>query len=301
MEGVEIVATCDPDPARQATYADATLMLDRESPDFVDIATRPDTHLELLALAAARGIPAIVQKPLAPDLATAREMLRLTGNLPVMVHENWRWQPWQRELHRRLQAGEIGQPFGYHFTMMNNDGLGPAPYAQQPYFARMPRLLMYESLIHPVDCAIFHLGPVQQVFALHRRRNPLIAGEDRALLLLSHAGGVDGIVEGQRYLAPEPPGPAMGHSLIEGERGRLLATANGDIFHNGQLVWQNKIHSGYKGDSVKATQEHFLSCLESGEEFETSLPRYLHAFAVIESAYQSAALGRVLEPEVLPA
>lgn len=26
-----------------------------------------------------------------------------------------------------------------------------------------------------------------------------------------------------------------------------------DIFHNGQLVWQNQIHSAFNGDSVKAT------------------------------------------------
>lgn len=98
-----------------------------------------------------------------PDLGTTRELLRLAGALPALLRENWRWQPWQ---------ARSGQPFAYHFTTMNNDGLRPAPHSQQPCFARMSRLLIDESLIHPIDCAIAHLGPLQIVFASHRRRRP---------------------------------------------------------------------------------------------------------------------------------
>ncbi|MFN7541779.1 MAG: hypothetical protein ACK5TN_03155 [Acidobacteriota bacterium] len=163
MAGVEIRAACDSDPARQTTYATAALMLNHEFSDFVNIATRPDTHLDLLALALPRGIPAVVQNSLPPDLGTTRELLRLAGALPALLHENWRWQPWQ---------ARSGQPFAYHFTTMNNDGLRPAPHSQQPCFARMSRLLIDESLIHPIDCAIAHLGPLHIVFASHRRRRP---------------------------------------------------------------------------------------------------------------------------------
>lgn len=127
----------------------------------------------------------------------------------VMVHENWRWQPWQREMKRSLEPGDVGEPFGYRFTMRNNDGLGKKPYPNQPYF-----------------------GDVEQVYAVTRRRDKLIAGEDRAVLVL------DGVVEGQRYLLPEPAGMAMGSSLIEGETGRLLALANGEVYWNGSLIWR---------------------------------------------------------------
>jgi predicted dehydrogenase len=301
MEGVEIAAACDANPERARgsagrAYADAEEMLKREELDFVDIATRPDTHLPLVRLAVERGVPAIVQKPLAPDMGEARELVEVVekGGVPVMVHENWRWQPWQRELQRRLEGGVIGDPVGYHFTMMNNDGLGPAPYPKQPYFAQMPKLLMFESLIHPVDVARFHFGEIEKVYAVTRRRNALIAGEDRAVLVLSHRRDLDGVVEGHRYLQPEPPGMAMGHTLIEGEKGRLLAVADGRVYENGRLVWENPTQTGYKGDSVKATQEHFLDCLERGVEFETSPRRYLGSFAAVEAAYESARTGRAV-------
>jgi D-apiose dehydrogenase len=301
MESAEIVAACDADIARARSlaanaYSTAEAMLECEALDFIDIATRPDTHLPMVKLALAHGKPVIVQKPLTPGMAEGRELLAAASapGARVMVHENWRWQPWHREMKRRMDQGDIGDVFGYNLTMMNGDGLGPAPYPAQPYFAQMPKLLMFESLIHPVDVARFYCGDIERVYAVTRRRNPLIAGEDRALLTLSHAGMIDGIVEGHRYLAPEPPGPGMGRALVEGEKGRLEALASGDVYWNGKFVWRNTIETGYKGDSVKATQEHFIDCLKSGDEFETSVPCYWGSFAAVEAAYVSAAEGRAV-------
>jgi predicted dehydrogenase len=300
MEGAEIVAACDGNLERArssaaAAYGDAREMLEREQLDFVDVATRPDTHLELVRLAVSCGKPVMVQKPLAPDLAGAREILAVASaaGARVMVHENWRWQPWHREMKRRLEQGDVGDVFGYHLTMMAGDGLGPTPYPAQPYFATMPKLLMFESLIHPVDVGRFYCGEIERVYAVTRRRNPLIVGEDRAVLTLSHAD-VDGVVEGHRYLASEPPGPGMGRALVEGEKGRLEALADGRVYWNGRLVWECPELPGYKGDSVKATQEHFVECLRTGEEFETSVARYWGSFAAVEAAYESARLGRAV-------
>ncbi len=300
MDGVEIVAACDADPARAASsavrsYTEAEEMLARETLDFVDIATRPDTHLPLLRLSLSHRLPTIVQKPLAPTLADAHEMVRLAkaSGLPVMAHENWRWQPWHRELKRRLDAGDIGPPVAYHLSMTANDGFGDTPYPHQPYFKDMPRLLVFESLVHPIDVARFYFGRIEKVFAVLRKRNPVIAGEDRALITLVHPS-LEGVVEGHRFQLPHPPGPAMGQASVEGEQGRLLAEANGNLWLNGALVWTNRLHTGYKGDSVKATQEHFLACLRSGQPPETHLGDYLETVHAVEAAYRSAAAGRIV-------
>ncbi len=294
MESAEIIATCD--TSGNAKYTSAEAMLEAEPLDFVDIATRPDTHLPLLRMCVERKLPAIVQKPMAPTMEEARAIVDLAASskVPVMIHENWRWQPWHREMLKRLNSGAIGTPFGYHFTMMHDDGLGETPYPNQPYFRAMPKLLMFESLIHPLDVARFYFGDIERVSAVTRRRNAGIAGEDRAVILLSHRSEVDGVVEGQRYLQPEPPGAAMGSSLIEGDRGRLLAQADGGVYWNGKLVWQSTATEGYKGDSVKATQEHFIDCLRADLEFETSPRRYFQSFAAIEAAYQSAREHRMI-------
>ena len=100
IEGVEIVAACDVDLAKAQALRAAGVrrcveMLRTEELDFVDIATRPDTHKALAYAAGERRIPAICQKPMAPDLESAVEMARAAEcmEVPLMIHENWRWQP----------------------------------------------------------------------------------------------------------------------------------------------------------------------------------------------------------------
>jgi predicted dehydrogenase len=304
MEDVEIVAACDPEleRARSAAprpYTNVAQMLAEEKLDFLDIATRPDSHLALVRLACEHRLPAICQKPLAESLAQAREIAEMVqaSGARVMVHENWRWQPWYREVKRRILQGDIGEPLTYSFRIRQRDGLGPAPYPNQPYFRQMPRLLIFETLIHPIDTARFLFGNIRSVQAFVRRRNDLIRGEDRAVLLLQHEQEVDGVVDGSRYADPWPPGPAMGDSIFEGTDGVLRVLANGEVYSGGQLLTRHPTDAGYKGDSVRATQQHFLDCLRSGAPFETGVADYLKSFEAAEMAYRSAAEGRVIRME----
>jgi hypothetical protein len=55
------------------------------------------------------------------------------------------------------------------------------------------------------------------------------------------------------------------------------------------------VKAGYRGDSVRATQSHFISCLRTGESFESGGREYLPSFAAMEAAYLSAAKQRVVD------
>lgn len=301
MRGVEIVAACDArlelaQAAAPSAYTDAAVLMAAEALDFVDIATRPASHLPLVRMAVERGIASICQKPMTEDMAQALEMLRMVkqSGARVMVHENWRWQPWFREAKRLIAGGAIGQPLTYRFHMRQRDGLGDRPYPNQPYFREMPRLLLYETLIHPIDTARFLFGEIDVVQAHLRRVNPGIAGEDRAIALLVHANGIDGIADGHRFLNADPPGPAMGESVFEGGEAALKILANGESYLNGKLVFSHPADVGYKGDSVRATQSHFIDCLHSGAPFETGVEEYLPSFAAVEAGYRSVAEQRAV-------
>jgi predicted dehydrogenase len=300
MPEVELAAAADPDleRARKAApraYATAEQMLDAERLDFVDIATRPDSHAALVRLAASRKIPVICQKPMAPDWAGAVGMVEAAeaAEIPFMIHENWRWQPWYRALKNLIDRGEIGRPIDYWFRTRRNDGGGPAPYPNQPYFARMPRLLIYETLVHHIDTARFLFGDVSAIYAQTRRRNPEIAGEDQALLLLTHAA-ISGVIDGHRFLDPEPDGPVMGQATVEGESGVLRLLGTGDLFRGSERIWTNEVTEGYRGDSVRATQQHFVDCLRSGSPFESGGREYLKTFRAVEAAYESVAERRAI-------
>jgi predicted dehydrogenase len=298
MPEAEIVAACDQDIERARksaprAYSAAEEMLDRERLDFLDIATRPDSHLPLVRLAASHRIPTICQKPMAPSWADAVAMVEAAeaAGIPLMIHENWRWQPWYREARRVIERGDIGQPLSYCFRVRKRDGGGPAPYPDQPYFREMPRLLIFEMLVHQIDTARFLFGDIERVYAQLRRINPIIAGEDQAALILTHAGGLQGIVEGHRFTAPVPDGPAAGEALLEGEDGRLLIDATGDIWLGTARTWTNQCTEGYRGDSVRATQQHFIQGLQTGEPFESGAREYLKTFSVVQAAYDSVAKG----------
>jgi len=300
MPEVELAAAVDPDieRARRAApraYATAEEMLDAERLDFVDIATRPDSHAALVRLAASRKIPVICQKPMAPSWADAVGMVEAAeaAGIPFMIHENWRWQPWHRALKSIIDRGEIGRPIDYWFHTRRNDGRSPAPYSHQPYFARMTRLLIYETLVHHIDTARFLFGDLEAIYAQARRHNPVIAGEDQALLMLTHVD-ISGIIDGHRFLDPEPDGPVMGQATVEGELGVLRLLGTGDIFRGSEKIWTNEVQEGYRGDSVRATQQHFVECLRSSVPFESGGREYLKTFRAVEAAYESIAQRRAI-------
>ncbi|MCW5982530.1 MAG: Gfo/Idh/MocA family oxidoreductase [Bryobacteraceae bacterium] len=296
MPEAEIVAACDPDlqrarAAAPSAYSSAEEMLENEELDFLDIATRPDSHLPLARLAAARKLPAICQKPMAPNWADALTMVETAerAGARLMIHENWRWQPWYREAQRRIARGDIGRPVSYSFRVRQRDGLGPAPYPRQPYFSQMPRLLIYETLVHQIDTARFLFGELDSVFAQARRVNPAIQGEDQAALVLTHLSGVIGTIDAHRFAEPVPAGPAMGDAIFDGDEASLTVKADGEIFAGDRRVWSPPQETGYKGDSVLATQRHFIERVRSGEAFESEGREYLKTFDAVESAYESVA------------
>src|SRR5512140_234189 len=93
-----------------SVYQDAEELFERERPDFVDVITDVLTHRHFVEMAARHKIPVICQKPLAPNLAEAKGMVETCrrAEVPLFVHENWRWQTPIRELKRLLNTGAIG-------------------------------------------------------------------------------------------------------------------------------------------------------------------------------------------------
>jgi D-apiose dehydrogenase len=306
---VEIVAAADLHLDRaqrfaKRAYSSADRMLDREQVDFVDIATHAASHLDLVSLACQRGIPIICQKPVAPDWAGAIQIVNAAdaAGVRLMIHENWRWQPWYREAHEMIARGDIGAPIGYGFRFRRRDGLGNEPYTEQAYFRQEPRLIIQVTLVHHIDTARFLLGEIDSVYAQASRRNPHIAGEDQAIVTLTHKSGTHGWVDGHRFLDPNPDGPAMGDAFFEGELGTLSILATGDVYRDNIRVWKNEATAGCLGNSVRATFAHFISCLQDGSPFESEGRSYLRTFAAVEAAYRSIAerrrvsLTEILEP-----
>jgi predicted dehydrogenase/kynurenine formamidase len=314
---VEIVAVCDTDSERAKqradefeigrTFTDAARALDELDLDFVDLITRPETHLPLVQQVAARRLPVICQKPLAPDFATACEIVATArqAGVPLMIHENFRFQPWYREIKRLLEDGTIGARLhGLHFRLRQGDGWGADAYlARQPYFREMPRLLVYETGVHFIDTFRFLAGEIEEVTAVLRRLNPVIQGEDSALLTFTFASGAVGVWDASRYNESTAADPryTFGTLLVEADGGSLRLEDDGRLFVQplGQPAREHEYphtRRGFAGDCVYWTQRHFVEQLETGGSFETSGEQYLKTLEVQEAAYLSAAQHRPVRP-----
>jgi len=119
----------------------------------------------------------------------------------------------------------------------------------------------------------------------------IVAACDLTALILVHERGLQELIDGNRFADPVPPGPAMAVTRVDGDTGCLIIPATGDIFLNGRKIWSSDEEKGYKGDSVRAAQAHFIECLRNREPFETGAREYLKAFGAVEAAYESAARG----------
>jgi len=315
---VEIVAVCDADADRAEgrarefgiarTFTDVQQALDTPDLDFVDIITRPDSHLELVERAARRGLAIICQKPLGPDEASARAIAAVARNaaVPLMIHDNFRFQPWHREIKRLLAAGAIGTRLhSLYFRARPGDGWGADAYrARQPYFRDMERFLVLETGIHFIDTFRYLAGEIEEVYALLRRLNPVIRGEDAALLTFRFTGGAVGVWDANRYNESGAADPryTFGEFLVEGDGGSLRLTDDGRISIQplGQPAREHVYHParlGFAGDCVYTTQRHFVEQLTAGGLFETGADEYLKTVAVQEAVYRSAASNRPVRVE----
>lgn len=310
IEGVEIIAVCDRDPERvrivgdqfgvSRRYANAAAMLAEEKPDFVDIATTVSSHRPLVELAARHKVPVICQKPFALSLVDAKAMVAACdeAGVPLMVHENFRWQSPILAVKRVLDEGEIGAPFWGRVSFRS----GFDVFSGQPYLAKGKRFIIEDLGIHILDIARFLLGDAAAITARTARINPAIAGEDVATMLLDHENGATSVVDCSyaTKLAVEP----FPETLIEidGTEGTLRLAQNYRLTVTGRggtrerdvspplLPWTSKPWHNIQ-ESVVAIQRHWVVCLAEGRMPDTSGADNLQTFALVEAAYGGAASG----------
>jgi predicted dehydrogenase len=284
-------------------YTDYSEMLEKEKPDFVDIITPPPTHLEMCKIAADLGIHIICQKPLAPTFAAAREIVEYTDKAGVrfMVHENWRFQPWYRQIRKLLDSGIVGDKIhSIYFRSRMGDGWGQDAYLdRQPYFRDYPRLLVYENGVHFIDTYRYLAGEIESVYAVLKKLNPVITGEDCGAIVFNFRSGATGLWDANRYNECNFDNPryTFGEMLLDAGGGSIRLYLDGKLTIH-RLGEPERPHEyfhedrGFAGDCCYAAQRHFVDRMLDGEPFETNGPEYLKTLAVQEAVYASAEKGR---------
>lgn len=318
IDGVEIVAICDLDSGRLATvgdqfgierrYENVKTMFTDGAFDFVDIATTVESHFPLVNLAAEYKIPVICQKPFALNIDDATAMVAACkqAGVPLMVHENFRWQSPIQTVRSVIDSGKIGSPFWGRFSFRSAYDV----FSGQPYLAEGKRFIIEDLGIHTLDIARFLMGDVRQLTARTSSINPHILGEDVATMLLDHENGTHSIVDCS-YATPLSTEP-FPETIIEIDgsegtirlrQGYLMEVVNKDGARAMDvspplLSWASRPWHNIQ-ESVLAIQKHWVDCLVDGRETSTSGNDNLKTFALVEAAYQSAENNKGVEISAL--
>ena len=314
IEEVTLIACCDTQLSRAqdvgvAAFADLDTMLAAVSPDILDIITPAASHAQAIRSALAAGVATIIcQKPFCESLSEAEGVVTAAADAgaTLVVHENFRFQPWFRVVAAAIQAGEIGQVQQATFRLRTGDGQGPNAYLdRQPYFQTMQRLLVHETGVHYIDTFQYLFGAIKSVYADLRRLNPVIAGEDAGFILFEMDNEVRALFDGNRHLdhASENPRLTFGEGLFEGTQGTLTIHGDGQVrkrVHghvDDYVILPAQQWRGFAGDCVHAFQQHVVSHLLTGSRLETAAHDYLTTRRLEELIYRSSVEGCKLETD----
>lgn len=317
VHGAEITAVCDLDPLKAQAFAQAfnipawhtsADILASGAFDFVDICTTMDTHEALVGLAVQHNVPVIVQKPFAPDLNTCRRIVAhaKAAEVPLMVHENFRFQKLFRRIREILKSGEIGDLTFGRLSWRNAIDV----YSNQPYLLKTERFMIMDVGIHMLDLARFIFGNANAVSCINQSVREGLAGEDAATILLRHDNGATSIVDVSyaSHRFPNPFPQTLGE--IEGRLGtieiigdqKLIIHSNGgqreEVISADGRDWTFEPWTQIQ-DSVPRTQQHFIDVLQGIGSFETSGEDSLHTYVLAEAAYRSASSGSLVTTQEL--
>jgi len=296
-----VVAVADPsseNAARRAsefgiaqTYASAEAMLAAEALDAIDIAAPREMHAPLVRLAAARRLPVLCQKPLAPNLQEATELAaEVEDSTRLMVHENWRFRGYYRDAAAWLREGRIGQVKQAQLTLLTSgvlpgpDGLCPA-LERQPFMRREKRMLVAEVLIHHLDTLRMLLGPLRVTAAELSRSSDQLVGEDGAVIHLKADNGA-AVTVFASFAAHGHPAAQIDRLDILGDKGAIrldgprLTCAGASP---AEQVYDLAVE--YQG-AYNRTIAHFVTSLRDDTPFETAPEDNLRTLQLVEDCYR---------------
>ena len=226
-----------------------------------------------------------------------------------MVLEMWRHLPALKDLKQQLDADLIGpvhslRLLGHRRPMNRFHPVNP----DQPYFAEMPKLLVYEMMIHYIDGVRYLMGDVESVYARMTRVNPVIAGEDHALVVFGHTGGATSMVDCS-WASPTDRQPKMGAGdmLLEGRDGSLhLDPFDAELRHitnDGTVTVLKRYDSSGPGAYQAAFDSciaDFAAAIRHGRSFLSPGSDNIKTLAATLAAYESMAEGTAVDPNLTP-
>lgn len=314
LEGVELVAVADRNKSKAealarkynvpSIYDDALSLLEKERLDFVDIITDVDTHALLTEAAAKKGIAVICQKPMAPTLSAARQMVAVCQqhHIPFFIHENFRWQTPIRKLKSLLDNGTIGNVFKARVTFCS----GFPVFDNQPFLAELEEFILTDIGSHILDICRFLFGEADTLLCHTKSVNPKIKGEDVANVLMKMSSGMTCYAEMSYASILAYESFPQTFILVEGEFGSIELTKNYQLRlttrKSNELItaappsypWANPEYALIHSSIVDCNRD-ILYALKGIAQAETTGADNLETVRLVHASYASAKRNQLID------
>lgn len=321
---LEIVAVCDVKPEAMEIllskhglawdnsirrYTSYQKMLEENDLELAAIATESGLHAQIALDCIDRGVPVIIEKPIAMSMPDAEEIIRRSGEHNVKVcacHQN-RFNIAVQEARRALESGRFGSLShgSIHVRWNRNRDY----YAQAPWrgtWAQDGGCLMNQC-IHGIDLLRWMMGDaVEEVYGVTARQfHSYLECEDVGMAVVKFQNGAIGTIEGTTNVYPKNLEETL---YLFGETGTVKL---GGSSTNNIDVW-NFLDEQQADDEKKGLQEATSNVYGNGhtslyadmiEAIRQDRKPYVDAVAgrnaleMVLAIYKSAATG---QPVKLP-
>jgi len=314
----ELVAIVDPSPDAQALahdkgvswYPDFAAMIGREAPDAAIVATPNQMHVEHGLACIAAGLPALIEKPIADDVAGATRLVEAAeqAGIPLLVGHHRRHNPLIREAKKAIDDGRLGRIVSVQGTCWF---FKPDEYFEAAWRREKGAGPVFLNLIHDVDLLRYLCGEVVAVQAMESNALRGNAVEETAVILLRFAGGALGTINvSDTVAAPwsweltSGENPAYSHTaepcyFIGGSRGSLTVPSLDLWSHDNRPSWWEPIRCErlpVDGADPLGLQIRNLCAVVRGQESPVVSGREgLETLKVIVAVKEAAASGRAVE------
>jgi len=296
----QLVAVCDLDAerARQVgeplgvnVYQDYHEMLEKETVDFVYIATPDFAHRDPVVAVAKRGFNILVEKPLATTVEDAEAMLNAVEDAGVKAEVNFsnRWNPPFVAAKRVLDSGEIGEVVSLN-SRLNCSILTPTKHL--PWAANSTVAWFLHT--HTVDLATWMTGrKAVSIYATGVKKKLVSVGVDTydaIHAVIQYEDGTDAVFESMWILPEGAPTAVDFKYQVLCTDGALYMDTHDQMIH--KLTPERRVHETTLEWS-RARLEGYLEMLEQDLPPQASFADGVENTKILVALHRSLQSGAV--------
>jgi predicted dehydrogenase len=316
----ELAAVVDPSPAGEqaarehgtrwfASFADLTAS---DRPDGAIIATPNQLHVANGLESIAAGVPALVEKPIADDVASAARLVEAaeTAGVPLLVGHHRRHNPMMQVAKQTIDSGRLGEVIAVHGMCWF---FKPDEYFDVAWRREKGAGPVFLNLIHDIDNLRYLCGDVVSVQALESNAVRGYPVEETTVMVLRFASGVlatvtvsDTIVAPWSWELTAGENPAYQQTP---EACYQIGGAHASLTIPYLDLWRNPAKRSWweplarerlaytPQDPLRLQIQHFCKVIRGAEGPLVSGRDGLETLRVIEAVKRSAATGAMVDVE----